>query len=177
VHARRAIVFSASWRRHRRGRQTGPCGLGKRVEQNARDAAGFTLIELLVVLIVIGVLAAIAIPAFAGQKGKAEGAQAKELAHTAQTAVESLATDNNGEYRSVTKEALRKYESSLLIVPSSTNAYLSTAEGTASSFVVTAKATNGDEFTISRNASGEIARTCKSPLAKTGCGGAATGSW
>ena len=59
---------------------------------------GFTLIELLVVILIIGILAAIAIPSFLNQKSKASDAAAKELAHTAQVAMETLATDNNGSY-------------------------------------------------------------------------------
>jgi type II secretory pathway pseudopilin PulG len=58
----------------------------------ARD--GFTLIELLI----LGVLAAIALPAFFNQTTKAGDAKTKELAHTAQTAMEACATDKDGTY-------------------------------------------------------------------------------
>jgi type IV pilus assembly protein PilA len=58
--------------------------------------AGFTLIELLVVMLILGILAAIAIPAFFNQRDKATDADAKSAARTAQTAMESFATDNNG---------------------------------------------------------------------------------
>ena len=47
-------------------------------------------------ILIIGILAAIAIPSFLNQKSKANDAQAKELARTAQTTAETIATDNNG---------------------------------------------------------------------------------
>lgn len=71
-----------------------------RARMNARlngdREAGFTLIELLVVMLILGILAAIAIPAFFNQRDKATDADAKSAARTAQTAMESFATDNNG---------------------------------------------------------------------------------
>ena len=66
--------------------------------QNAQDESGFTLIELLVVILIIGILAAIAIPALLSQKNKAYDSSAKTLAQTAQTAMETYSTENNGLY-------------------------------------------------------------------------------
>ena len=76
-------------------------------------------------ILIIGVLSAIAIPAFAHQKGKAQDAQAKELARTAETTAETIATDNNGEYTKVTAAELNKYEPAIRISQSTTQAYLS----------------------------------------------------
>jgi type IV pilus assembly protein PilA len=141
------------------------------------EERGFTLVELLVVILIIGILAAIAIPSFLGQKSKAWDAQAKELARTAETTAETISTDNNGEYKNVSATELHKYEPTIRIAAGGGEAYVSAATGEAHVYSVTAKATNGDEFTIARNAKGEISRQCASPAGKTDCSGSATSSW
>jgi type IV pilus assembly protein PilA len=143
---------------------------------SVRGESGFTLIELLVVILIIGILAAIAIPSFLSQKSKATDAQAKELARTAQTTAETIATDNSGGYATVSKETLVKYEPSIVTGTGTPTkeAWITEAAGTATTFKVIATSTSGDTFTIEREATGAIKRSCTQVTGSKGC---PTGSW
>jgi prepilin-type N-terminal cleavage/methylation domain-containing protein len=82
-------------------------------QRMARDESGFTLVELLVVMLILGLLIAVAIPTFFNQKQKANDADSKAMAHTAQTAMETYATDHNGAYTGADLAALQTIESTI----------------------------------------------------------------
>jgi prepilin-type N-terminal cleavage/methylation domain-containing protein len=151
--------------------------IARRLRSAAHEEHGFTLPELFVACLIIGLLAAIAIPALVSQKGKAADGQAKVLARSALTAAETVAYDNAGSYEKVSPVELNKYEASIRLGASASEAYLSAATGAKNEFSVTAKASDGNEFKISRNAVGEVVRKCVSPVGKNGCAGAETSSW
>jgi type IV pilus assembly protein PilA len=134
---------------------------------------GFTLIELLVVILIIGILAAIAIPTFIGQKGKASDASAKSLAHTAEVAMETYATDHGGSYAGVSAPSdLNAIESTINTSSTGSDAYLSSATGATSGYTVVAVAVpTGDQFTVVNN-SGTVNRSCSGSG-----GGCAAGTW
>ena len=140
---------------------------------------GFTLIELLVVILIIGILAAIAIPSFLNQKGKASDAAAKELAHTAQVAIETCATDNNGIYNTGTcnsPTALVAYEATIATASGAGNAWLSgVSTPPTGGYSLTTTSTTQDTYTLTRSATGVLSRTCHNATGQTAC--PANSSW
>ncbi|MGA9874514.1 MAG: type II secretion system protein [Solirubrobacteraceae bacterium] len=156
--------------------------LSRRATDRVRAQDGFSLIELLVVILILGILVGVAVPSFASQKSKAYDVSAMELAHTAQVAAMAYATDHGGEFTWGAEpkglEELRKYEPSLIACPNTGDACLLQAEEyeEGKGYRLVAEAANtGDRFTITLHSSGVIDHTCTS--SKTGCSGAASGSW
>jgi type IV pilus assembly protein PilA len=151
-----------------------------RLRQRMSDEGGFTLIELLVVILIIGILAAIAIPALLSQKSKAYDSSAKTEAQTAQTAIETFATENGGSYVGATPSALKVIEPSLNTGTNATEAALiSTGTPTATTYTIEVEAQNTkDVYKVVREATGNVKHQCTSTT--NGCPGHSNGpteSW
>jgi type IV pilus assembly protein PilA len=131
-----------------------------------------------VVILIIGILAAIAIPSFLNQKSKATDAQAKEMARAALQAAETYSTDHGGLYVGISAPELNKIEPTIQTTAGNNNAYLFKAEEEESGkgYMITATSTNGDAFSIEKNANGTVVRTC-TVKAGNNKGGCPTGTW
>ena len=135
-----------------------------RIRQRSGDESGFTLVELLVVMLILGILAAIAVPSFFNQRDKARDADAKSLVRTAETAMETYATDNGGSYAAATPALLIGVESTLNNADGgdgSANGDALTVTSTATTYAVTVASPNTpNTFSINRAANGTTTLTC-----------------
>ncbi len=128
-----------------------------------QSESGFTLVELLVVMLIIGLLAAIAIPAFFNQRSKASDAEAKSAVKTAQTAMETFATDEGASgYDLATVAALQTIEPTL---NNANDLDLTTAADVAvnpgvDTYTVSVASDAGNRFAITRAANGTITYNC-----------------
>jgi type II secretory pathway pseudopilin PulG len=132
-------------------------------------------------MLIIGILAAIAIPTFFNQRNKANDSSAKEMAHTAQVAAETIATDNGGSYATVSTTSLANIDKSIRTAPGN-GPYVSAASGSATGWSITVTAANtNNTFSIVKDP-GTGALTYPCTVAGTdrgGCPGSGTdpGTW
>jgi type IV pilus assembly protein PilA len=128
----------------------------QKLRARSQSESGFTLVELLVVMLILGLLAAIAIPSFFNQRDKARDSDAKSSVRTAQTAIETYATDHGGSYNGAAPGDLTTIEPTLNDAPGTITV---TSDDTTYTVTV-ASANEPNTFSISRDENAQTTYTC-----------------
>lgn len=149
----------------------------QKLRERSNGEGGFTLVELLVVMLILGLLAAIAIPSFFNQRDKASDADAKSSARTAQTAMETYATDNGGNYAGAEGAVLVAIEPTLADAPGAITVTptVGTAPADEGYSVTVPQPDTGNAFTISRNADTSLVTYTCTAVSTAGC--PSDGNW
>jgi type IV pilus assembly protein PilA len=117
--------------------------------------SGFTLVELLVVMLILGIIAAVAIPSFLSQRDKAGDSDAKQIAKTAQIAIEAYAVDHGGRYTGADAAELEALEPTL-----PDDVPLAVVAAGPKTYTIAVASSTGTSFSIERAAAGDITYDC-----------------
>jgi prepilin-type N-terminal cleavage/methylation domain-containing protein len=116
------------------------------------DARGYTLAEILVCLLILSIIAAIVLPAWLDQRAKGEDTEAKLTLRSAAAALIEYETIR-GTFAATPAELVA-------LEPSLGAAIDLRVSGTVDSYVLTEQSADSTDFTMSRDPTGRITRTC-----------------